>query len=69
MIRGIAIEVKGPTNHRDLQTISDKCMRYMQYYPQGMIVVLFDVFVNPYRYKDWLKGMENSYPKVKVIKK
>jgi len=69
VIRGIAIEVKGPTNHRDLQTISDKCIRYRQYYKQGMIVVLFDVFVNQFRYKDWLRGMEDNYPDVKVIKK
>jgi hypothetical protein len=69
VIGGIAVEVKGPTFDRDLQTISDKCMRYCQYYPQGMIVVLFDVYVNQYRYNDWLKGMKNTFPDVMIIKK
>ena len=68
VVEGIAIEVKGPTGERDLQTISDKCMRYCQYFPQGMICVLFDVYVNPQRYMDWKRGMESKFPDVKIIR-
>ena len=69
VIGGIAIEVKGPTFDKDLQTISDKCMRYSHYFPRGMIVVLFDLHVARRRYEDWLKGMKNKFPEVIIIKK
>ena len=68
VVKGIAIEVKGPTSYRDLQSIADKCLRYTQYFPNGMICVLFSVNVSEHRYKDWLKGMNKYYPDVKVIK-
>ncbi len=68
VVEGIAIEVKGPTFDKDLQTISDKCMRYCQYFPQGLICVLFSVYVNPQRYSDWQKGMEETFPDVKIIR-
>ena len=68
VVEGIAIEVKGPTYDKDLQTISDKCMRYCQYFPQGLICVLFNVYVNHHRYKDWEKGMKETFPDVKIIK-
>ena len=68
VVEGIAIEVKGPTFEKDLQTISDKCMRYCQYFPQGLICVLFSVYVNNQRYKDWKKGMEKTFPDVKIIR-
>jgi len=69
VVEGIAIEVKGPTDIGGLQTISDKCMRYKQYFPHGLICVLFDVQVYPQRYEDWLRGMKNTFPDVIVIKK
>lgn len=69
VIGGIAIEVKGPTRDRDLQTIADKCLRYSEYFKQGIIVVLFNVYVNTYRYKDWYQGMKRTYPQVQIIKK
>jgi hypothetical protein len=68
VVEGIAIEVKGPTFEKDLQTISDKCMRYRQYFPQGLICVLFSVYVNQHRYNDWEQGMEKTFPDVKIIK-
>ncbi|GAH51319.1 unnamed protein product, partial [marine sediment metagenome] len=37
VVKGVAIEVKGPTSYRDLESIADKCLRYMQYYPNGLI--------------------------------
>jgi hypothetical protein len=69
IVDDIAIEIKGPTYDKDLQTISDKCMRYTQYYTGGMICVLFNVYVNQRRYDDWLQGMKNNYPDVIVIRK
>lgn len=69
VIGGIAIEVKGPTADRDLVTIADKCLRYSKYFKQGIIVVLFNTNVNPYRYKDWLERLKETHPQVIVIKK
>jgi len=68
VVRGIAIEVKGPTSYRDLESIADKCLRYIQYYPNGLICVLFNISVSKSRYDDWLKGMEKIFPEVVVIK-
>ncbi len=67
-VKGIAIEVKGPTSHKDLVSISDKCMRYRLYFKR-LVVVLFDVQVNRIRYNDWLNGLKRTYPDVIVIRK
>jgi len=69
IIGNIAIEVKGPTFTRDLETIASKCMRYPQFFKGGLIVVLFDVQVNHRYYSEWLKGIQKTFPKVIVIKK
>jgi hypothetical protein len=69
VVNGVAIEIKGPTYEKDLMTIADKCLRYNQYFPNGMICVLFNVHVSQYRYDDWLKGMNQNYPDVVVIRK
>lgn len=69
VIGGIAIEVKGPTREQDLQTIADKCLRYPTYYKEGIIIVLFNVYVNSYRYKDWSDGLKRAHPEIIVIKK
>ena len=66
--RGVAIEIKGPTSMRDLQTIADKCLRYPQYFPNGMICVLFNVSITDQLYFDWLNGMKRDFPDVKVIR-
>jgi len=68
VVKGIAIEVKGPTSVRDLKTIADKCLRYPQYFPRGMICVLFNVNVSKHLYEDWLNGMMMNYPDVKIIR-
>ena len=60
--------MKGPTSVRDLTSIADKCLRYTQNFPNGLICVLFSVNVNERRYEEWLKGMNKHYPDVKVIK-
>jgi len=69
VVGGIAIEVKGPTRDKDLVTIADKCLRYSKYFRQGIIIVLFNVSVNQYRYKDWLEKLTDTFPQVIVIKK
>lgn len=69
VIGDIAIEVKGPTRDKDLVTIADKCMRYSSHFKQGIIIVLFNVFVNQYRYKDWLEKLKETFPQAVVIKK
>ena len=68
VVKGIAIEIKGPTSYKDLQTVADKCLRYTQNFPNGMICVLFNVNVPENRYKEWVKGLNTYYPKVKVIR-
>ncbi|RLI32506.1 hypothetical protein DRO51_01670 [Candidatus Bathyarchaeota archaeon] len=68
VISDIAIEVKGPTTRRDLQTIPDKIIRYSRYYSK-IIIVLFEPKVNPRFLREWLKGLkETHFPRVKAIK-
>lgn len=69
VIEDIAIEIKGPTDSQGLITIADKCMRYADHFPQGLIVVLFEVRVNEGRYQEWLESLKRKYPNVKVIRK
>lgn len=68
VIKNIAIEIKGPTRDQDLQTVADKCMRYHQHFEE-IIVVLFETNVYERRYKEWEKGMHNTFPHVRIIKK
>lgn len=68
VVKGIAIEIKGPTSHRDLISIADKCLRYKQNFPNGLICVLFKVNASKQLYKEWLKGIKKYHPDVDVIK-
>lgn len=68
VIKNIAIEIKGPTGRADLETIASKAMRYSHYY-EGLIVVLFELNVNPQYYQEWLEGLKKHFPNVKVIEK
>ncbi|MBN1215459.1 MAG: hypothetical protein JXA99_08435 [Candidatus Lokiarchaeota archaeon] len=67
VVKGIAIEIKGPTSHKDLVSIADKCLRYKQNFPNGLICVLFKVNVSKQLYKEWLKGLKEYHPDVDVI--
>jgi hypothetical protein len=69
VVNEVAIEIKGPTRDRDLETISHKCILYDQYFHGGLICVLFNVYVNQRRYDAWLKGMNDNYPNVIIIRK
>ena len=66
VVQNIAIEVKGPTYSKDLQTIADKLMRYSQHY-DTVIVVLFNVQVNERRYSEWERGIRNTFGDVRII--
>jgi hypothetical protein len=68
VIDNIAIEIKGPTKSQDLKTIADKCMRYGEHFPDGIIIVLFEVKVNDRYYKEWLEGIKKYFPQVEVIR-
>lgn len=68
VVGSVAVEVKGPTTGRDLATVTDKLLRYSSYYDR-IIVVLFDLQVSRRRLEEWLRGMERSFPNVKVILK
>ena len=64
----IAIEVKGPTRRGDLITIADKCNRYSLHY-DNLIVVLFEVDVYERFYNEWIRGINEQYPDVEIIRK
>ncbi|ABN57942.1 hypothetical protein Memar_2016 [Methanoculleus marisnigri JR1] len=66
VVQDIAIEVKGPTYSKDLQTIADKLVRYSQHY-NSIIVVLFKVQVNERRYLEWERGIKKTFGDVRVI--
>jgi FtsZ-interacting cell division protein ZipA len=66
VVQNVAIEVKGPTYSKDLQTIADKLMRYSQHY-DTVIVVLFNVQVNERRYSEWERGIRNTFGDVRII--
>lgn len=68
VIDNVAIEIKGPTKTRDLNTVMDKCQRYLQNYDH-LIVVLFNVDVPADRYIEWLDGITTHFPDVPVIRK
>jgi len=68
VINDIAIEVKGPTDFDALNTIASKCMRYSKHF-QHLVIVLFEVRVNQNSYEEWLSGLKETFPNVKVIKK
>ncbi|MEA3255299.1 MAG: hypothetical protein U9Q22_05645 [Candidatus Altiarchaeota archaeon] len=68
VIGDVAIEVKGPTRVKDLKTIADKCMRYCQHFRE-LIIVLFEVDVYDQMYEEWEKGIKNTFPKTRIIRK
>jgi hypothetical protein len=69
VVKGIGIEIKGPTSKRELTSIIEKCGRYLQYFPKGLICVLFDVTVTQQYYDDWFKVVKELFPSVKIMKR
>ena len=68
VIGDVAVEVKGPTGSRELQTLADKILRYCNSF-KYIILVLFDVKVNPTRYSEWESGIKNNFSNVYIIRK
>jgi len=66
IIDNIAIEIKGPTGERELDTIANKCLRYSLYFEKGLIIVLFDVKVTSRYLDDWQKGVKEKFPHVVI---
>ena len=65
--KDIAIEVKGPTSHRDLQSVADKYLRYKKHFAGGLIVVMFDLQVSDRLFKEWRDAFTKEYPQVVLI--
>ena len=68
VIDDIAIEVKGPTYTKDLKTLSDKCVRYSNYY-NNLILVLFEPSFSEELFLEMATGIERVFPHVKIIRK
>jgi hypothetical protein len=66
IIDNIAIEIKGPTTERELDTIANKCIRYPLYFEKGLIIVLFDVKVTSRYLEDWQRGLQGKFPQVTI---
>ena len=69
VVNNIAIEIKGPTSQRDLNSIQSKCMRYSQHFNNKIIIVLFNVQLNQRYYEEWKKGTRKTYPDAIIKKK
>lgn len=67
VIDNIAIEVKGPTGHNALNTIATKCMMYAGHFPDGIIIVLFEMNVSDEYFSNWRTALEKKFPGVIVI--
>lgn len=68
VIGNVAIEIKGPTRVKDLDTIASKLARYGRHYPGGVIAVLFSVEVNEKYYKEWESSITESFPNAFIIR-
>jgi hypothetical protein len=69
VIDGIAIEIKGPTTEKELDSIPSKCLRYPQQFIRGMIIVLFDLQITNRYFEDWRNGIKNKFPNTTIIAK
>ena len=65
VIDNIAIEIKGPTRKRDLESIPSKIVRYLNHYDH-LIIVLLDLNINDKYYDDWHSGMNKQFPEVEI---
>lgn len=67
----VAIEVKGPTRRRELETIASKLLRYSRNFP-NIVVVLFEMdprLKNSEYYQEWKQGIRKSHPDVEIVEK
>lgn len=68
VIEDIAIEVKGPTDNRALDTLTTKCLKYSQYYSK-IILVLFEPEFSESNFREIEAGIQQHFPHVHVIRK
>jgi hypothetical protein len=68
VVNGVAIEVKGPTRTRDLQTIPSKLLRYGNHW-DTIILVFFEREYSQKYYYEWVSGLREKYPDVIIIEK
>lgn len=62
IVENIAIEIKWPTNSKDLWTIADKIIKYFTHY-DFMIVVLFSIQVEEKHYQTWKNWILDHFDK------
>jgi uncharacterized membrane protein YhaH (DUF805 family) len=67
VIKNIAIEIKGPTRNRDLDTLSTKFVKYPLHYPH-LIIVLFDCDFSEGHYNEIYTGMRRIDPDIVIIR-
>jgi hypothetical protein len=68
IIKNIAIEIKGPTGNRELDTLTTKFLKYSNHYPY-FIIVLFDCNFSDGHFNEISNGIRKFAPHVKIIKK
>jgi len=68
VIEDIAIEVKGPTDNRALETLTTKCLKYSEYYNK-VIIVLFEPDFSETNFREIESGIERHFPHVRVVRK
>jgi hypothetical protein len=68
IIKNIAIEIKGPTGNRELDTLTTKFLKYSNHYPY-FIIVLFDCKFSEGHYNEIYNGILKFAPHVKIIRK
>jgi hypothetical protein len=68
IIKNIAIEIKGPTRNRELDTLTTKFLKYSNHYPY-FIIVLFDCNFSEGHFNEISNGIKQFAPHVKIIRK
>ena len=68
VIENIAIEVKGPTDNRALETLTSKCLKYSGYY-DTIVMALFEPVFSESNFREIEAGIKRHFPHVRVIRK
>ncbi|MDG6921324.1 MAG: hypothetical protein JRN59_07330 [Nitrososphaerota archaeon] len=68
VIEDIAIEVKGPTDNRALETLTTKCLKYSGHFSK-VILVLFEPIFSESNFSEIEAGIERLFPHVYVVRK
>lgn len=68
VIEDIAIEVKGPTDNRALDTLTTKCLKYSGHY-RTVILALFEPVFSESNFREIEAGIKRIFPHVFVVRK